>query len=227
MLNAYPVPFFFLISIETSWWILSLVNKWERYNLSVSDTGGFEETIRVLYSQQESNLWPTHGYYTAAMLYHWASGNSKELRTLNYLRSCDKCSTTVKSTRIFSSKPSVSLNKNHLALPYFMLHSNVGHKFFFFNFCKETILLHPMLTVWLLTAFKLKHIKRRASKIELHIKWTSLCGLKSMRSEISLLIRCGQKPVQLKYLEAYMRRLYFISRPRKPICRIGTISSPS
>ena len=148
MLKAYAVPFFFLISTEIWWWILSLVNKWERYNLSVSDTGGLEEAIRVLYSQQESNLWPTHGYYCRCSTTDLQETGSKLVGAEDTkLGSCDKCSTTVKSTRIFSAEPLVSLNKNHLALPYFMLHSNVGQKFFFFNFCKETILLHPMLTV--------------------------------------------------------------------------------
>ena len=47
---------------------------------------------------------------------------------------------------------------------------------------------------------------------ELNRNWTSLSGLKSMRSEVSLLIRCGQKPVQLKYLEAYTRRFYKINK---------------
>ena len=126
MVKAYPVPFFFLISIEKWWWILSLVNKGERYNLSVSDTGGLEETIQVLYSQQESNLWPTHGYYCRCSTTELLETRSKLVGAEDTkLGSRDKCSTTVRTTRIFSSESSVSLNKNHLALPYFMLHSNV------------------------------------------------------------------------------------------------------
>ena len=103
MFKAYPVPFFFLISIEKWWWILSLVNKGERYNLSVSDTGG-------LGRHHPSTVFPTG---VEPVTYSWllycrcSTTELQETRSKlvgakdTKLGSCDKCSTTVRSTRIF------------------------------------------------------------------------------------------------------------------------------
>ena len=100
------------------------------------------------YSQQESNLWPT-GYYCRCSTTELYETRSKLVGVKNTkLGSCDKCSTTVRSTRIFSSAPSVSLNENHLALPFLRYTVTLDKSFSSFNFCKETIVLQSMLTVW-------------------------------------------------------------------------------